>query len=277
MTSLFPSPCPVLPGFNTLLIHGPYHWSAPIHLCLSHIAQHPESQAVILAPSRHRFRGGLLNCRDDWLNVHGGEGLITHFASKVQILYPPKLPHLNFTLSLLHETQPSFKNFYNSKVSFSVSPSFLVLCEISAYVEKAKDPTVSTYLSIVTRALATLDALSSQCVISPSLVIFDSRVGQFKLPILTPIVHHEDLREEEKIKSSPMAKSEPVLHFAGKYFDWVGSVHEDRNVDSRDPQCNRKCRLELSKRHNSETFISWKEYSSPGRHDAIVFVFEPSS
>ncbi|KAI0291717.1 hypothetical protein BC826DRAFT_470817 [Russula brevipes] len=38
MTTVFPLPSPALPDFTTLLLKGPYHASAPIHLCLTHLA-----------------------------------------------------------------------------------------------------------------------------------------------------------------------------------------------------------------------------------------------
>jgi hypothetical protein len=86
MTTVFPLPSPTLPEFTTLLLKGPYHASAPIHLCLTHLANRPGSRAVLLTPSRENFVAALRNFNDDWLNECGGYGAVSQILSRVDVL-----------------------------------------------------------------------------------------------------------------------------------------------------------------------------------------------
>ena len=86
MTTIFPLPCPTLPDFTTLLVAGPVHASAPIHLCLSHLANRPDSTAVLLSPSHQNFKDALVDLNDDWLNECGGFGAVSSLLSKVTSL-----------------------------------------------------------------------------------------------------------------------------------------------------------------------------------------------
>ena len=87
MTTVFPLPNPTLPEFTTLLLKGPYHASAPIHLCLTHLANRPGSRAVLLTPSRENFVAALRDFDDDWLNECGGYGAVTQVLSRVDVLF----------------------------------------------------------------------------------------------------------------------------------------------------------------------------------------------
>lgn len=86
MTTLFPLPSPALPEFTTLLLKGPYHASAPVHLCLSHLASRPGTRAVLLTPSRDNFVAALRDLNDDWLNECGGFGAVYQVLSRVEVL-----------------------------------------------------------------------------------------------------------------------------------------------------------------------------------------------
>jgi hypothetical protein len=86
MTTVFPLPSPALPDFTTLLLKGPYHASAPIHLCLTHLANRPGSRAVLFTPSRDNFVAALRDFNDDWLNECGGYGAVTQVLSRVDVL-----------------------------------------------------------------------------------------------------------------------------------------------------------------------------------------------
>ena len=79
--SMFPPPGPQLPSFNTLLITGPYHPSAPIHLALS-----LDQRAILLSPSRDAFLEDLQQFNDSWLNSHSGKGRFTSLTSNISIL-----------------------------------------------------------------------------------------------------------------------------------------------------------------------------------------------
>jgi hypothetical protein len=87
MTTVFPLPSPTLPDFTTLLLKGPYHASAPIHLCLTHLANRPGSRAVLLTPSRENFVAALRDFNDDWLNECGGYGAVSQVLSRVDVLF----------------------------------------------------------------------------------------------------------------------------------------------------------------------------------------------
>lgn len=86
MTTVFPLPSPTLPGFTTLLLKGPYHASAPIHLCLTHLASRPGARAILLTPSRDYFIAALRDLNDDWLNECGGYGAVSQVLSRVDVL-----------------------------------------------------------------------------------------------------------------------------------------------------------------------------------------------
>ncbi|KAH9981872.1 hypothetical protein BJV74DRAFT_778320 [Russula compacta] len=87
MTTVFPLPSPTLPEFTTLLLKGQYHASAPIHLCLTHLANRPGSRAVLLTPSRNNFVAALQDLNDDWLNECGGYGAVSEVLSRVDVLF----------------------------------------------------------------------------------------------------------------------------------------------------------------------------------------------
>ena len=93
MTTVFPLPSPSLPDFTTLLLKGPYHTSAPIHLCLTHLANRPESRAVLLTPSRENFVAALRDFNDDWLNECGGYGAVSQVLSRVDVLFVSSVVH----------------------------------------------------------------------------------------------------------------------------------------------------------------------------------------
>lgn len=86
MFSLFPPHFPQLPDFQSLLVRGQYHPSAPIHLLLSHGFKHPEDKAVFLTPHRESFRNALIELNDQWLELHGGNGRCSGAAQRTQIL-----------------------------------------------------------------------------------------------------------------------------------------------------------------------------------------------
>lgn len=104
MTTLFPLPSPPLPEFTTLLLKGPYHASAPVHLCLTHLANRPGTRAVLLTPSRDNFVTALRDLNDDWLNECGGFGTVSQILSRVEVLsvfsYPAAVYELNACIQI---------------------------------------------------------------------------------------------------------------------------------------------------------------------------------
>lgn len=86
MASLFPPPSPGLPPFRTLLVQGPFHPSAPVHLMLSQNAQNQKGKALMITPSRQTLAAALVECGDEWLKIHGGHGQTCSASSRVDIL-----------------------------------------------------------------------------------------------------------------------------------------------------------------------------------------------
>lgn len=89
MTSLFPLPSPTLPAFTTLAIKGPYHPSALVHLCLTHVVDKPNNQGIVLSPSREKVSNALREFNDDWLNECGGYGAVVQPLSNINMLFVP--------------------------------------------------------------------------------------------------------------------------------------------------------------------------------------------
>ena len=87
MASLFPTPSPTLPDFESILIHGEYHTSAPLHLILSHCARNPKSRAVLITPSRQRFKEALQHFNDEWLRAQGCYMSTSIISERVKILF----------------------------------------------------------------------------------------------------------------------------------------------------------------------------------------------
>ncbi|TFY80281.1 hypothetical protein EWM64_g3738 [Hericium alpestre] len=133
MTSLFPLPSPSLPPFATLLIKGPFHASAPIHLCLTHVASRPDTRALVLTPSQEKWRKSLCDFNDDWLNECGGFGAVSQMLSKVDIFYPPTTSHVALLLSMFRVSDISEEMAFNSRTTLDAPPSLIVLHELSAY------------------------------------------------------------------------------------------------------------------------------------------------
>ncbi|EJF61299.1 hypothetical protein DICSQDRAFT_61140 [Dichomitus squalens LYAD-421 SS1] len=87
MISFFPPPCPQLPEFQTLLVRGTYHASAPVHLLLSHCSGTPGARAICLTPQREPFTNALVELKDQWIEVHGGIGRTSAAALRTEILF----------------------------------------------------------------------------------------------------------------------------------------------------------------------------------------------
>jgi len=85
MPSLFPSPFPNLPDFNSLLVLGPYHASASIYLSLSFLSDH-EGEPIILSPSRSTLLQALQAFNDSWLATNSGAGKISEELAKIAML-----------------------------------------------------------------------------------------------------------------------------------------------------------------------------------------------
>lgn len=86
MATIFPNPAPTLPDFETLLLKGTLHASAPIHFCYSYVLHHDIPKAILFTPSRAKFVHSLKSYGDNWISKHGGDGLMCKAASRVDVL-----------------------------------------------------------------------------------------------------------------------------------------------------------------------------------------------
>jgi len=223
---LFPDslPAPNLPPFRTLLIKGSYHPSAPIHLCLSHTRTRPGSKTVLFTPSRSSFKRSLEEFNDDWLSTHSGHGKMAEISSRIEVFYPPSPAHLELFLSLIRTYMPSDGAQLDAKATLDASPTLIVLHEPSAYfldLDIETSYTVSSYLSLVAHALASVTFLSAHNDGTEHVIfaLFDSQLERLKMPVILPLagIFHD---QEEDTAQSPRLES--VAGLVQKYFEWVG-------------------------------------------------------
>ncbi|KAI6047338.1 hypothetical protein EDC04DRAFT_2887134 [Pisolithus marmoratus] len=211
-----------LPRFKALLIHGAYPQSVPIRVSLS-IAQC--ERAILISPSRQSL---IRDCDDDqWLCSSSGSGMISSISSRVRIFYPPSPKHVVALLSLLRcQDGDNATGVIEPQVIVDPAPSLLILHEPSTYFlnDQIRCPsTLSSYLLLVTHARAVTEYFSSRksnAAKSTSLLVFDSRLDQLKLPLFrAPFEPALDAREERD--NSP--RLEPVLSTAQRCFGMAGT------------------------------------------------------
>ncbi|KAF8559019.1 hypothetical protein OG21DRAFT_1403584 [Imleria badia] len=225
-----------LPRFKSLLVHGPCSPAAPIRLSLS---VPPPHHALLFTPSRDALLQALQNDNDEWLNTHSGTGTVASMSSRVTVFYPPSPKHFVAVLAMLRTHDVSAPSVpVVPQVTLDRAPTLLVLHEPSAYfLSDQEEHTLSSYLLLITHALSTVEYLSSQSLMyvvsfvprgytyrrsSPpaSLVVFDTRLDQLKLPVLrTPPRNVFDERDD----SEDVPRPESVLFFAERYFELSGT------------------------------------------------------
>ncbi|KAH9947261.1 hypothetical protein B0H21DRAFT_739545 [Amylocystis lapponica] len=270
MPSLFPSSSstdPVLPPFRTLLLKGPYHTSAPFYFLLSHVAQNSSAKALMLTPSRQALMSASKQFSDEWLSAHGGEGRTCHWSSRVDILYPPTPAHLVLLLSMFHRHDGSY---YHPTTTVDDAVSLIVLHEISSYFSEHTEATVSSYLSLISHALAVISSISVHPI---ALAVFESDLGRLRLPILRP-VSPESLVPSGTPTERTSARRESMTAFVEKYFEWIGDVESEASVPptppdvtTLEPDGTRTMRMNLCRRQDPNDLRVWRwvEYSNGGR------------
>ncbi|KAK0206155.1 hypothetical protein DFS33DRAFT_563197 [Desarmillaria ectypa] len=229
MLSLFPGFEPQLPPFTSLLIQGPYHASAPIHLALSHTSQANSSSAIFLSPSRQLVTVALKEYNDSWLATHSGQGRVSEMSSRVKMLYPPTPTHLAFLLASFEVPQQGSAHILHPKTTLDAPPGLIILHELSAYFlpDVESNPTshpwtVSSYMSLVVRALSFATFLSSESPGGTSVVLFDSQLHRLKLPVVKQDYHYDNGGQN-------CACSEAVGPLMQKYFQTVGTFGQDND------------------------------------------------
>ncbi|PPQ95479.1 hypothetical protein CVT26_008507 [Gymnopilus dilepis] len=233
MLSLFPPPQPPpLPDFSSILIAGPYHQSALIHLALSATASTPPGSSIIFAPSKDALKEGLQLLNDAWLTAHSGEGATVEISSKVTIFYPPTPAHLCLLLSLLHVSNEKSLEYTwaSSQTVLPTAPNLIIITELSSYFlnpddessSSSSDLTLPSYLNLVNRILISLSSMKrSSTGALPKLALFDSRLSNFKLPVTN---QHQRLFSDG---SSSHPQEMQALPLVERFFQWVGIFEED--------------------------------------------------
>ncbi|KAL5524104.1 hypothetical protein ACEPAG_8277 [Sanghuangporus baumii] len=213
-----------LPSFNSLLVKGPYPPSAPIHLCISHLRDNA-GKVLFLSPSRQALASSLQDFNDEWLNINATKGQHLALLSRIDIFYPPSTAHWLLLLSLFKPLSSSSTSL--NKTVLPSSPALIVLHEPSAYflsAEGAQSPDLSQYLHLITTALSTASFLSPLQAKAVPLALFDSRLGDLKLPIVRPVTPSRRLFPRRP--ESPV-RQERVEKFVERYFEWIGSVVDE--------------------------------------------------
>jgi len=269
MLSLFPDGVSEreLPPFRTLLIKGSYHPSAPIHLCLSHSRSQTRSKIILLTPSRSSFKRSLEEFNDDWLSVYSGHGKITELSSRIEVFYSPSPAHLELFLSMIRTYELSDGAQFEANTTLDTMPTLIVLHELSAYFltpDMETSYTVSSYLSLVAQALASVTFLSAHNGIDNIMfALFDAQLDQLKLPIVRPPSQGEETERSVRLES--------VAGLVQKYFEWVGvfDKFDTASVGEGGSERERKNRLRLYEtlhsNGNPSRILHWTEQDGPQR------------
>lgn len=263
MLSLFPGFGPQLPPFTSLLIQGPYHASAPIHLALSHTSQANGSSAIFLSPSRQLVTVALKEHNDSWL-AQSGHGRVSEMSSRIKMLYPPTPTHLAFLLASLEVPRQGSAHILHPTTTLDAFPDLIVLHELSAYFlsDVESNPmshpwTVSSYMSLVIRALSFATFISSESSGRTSVVLFDSQLHRLKLPVVKQDYHYSN-------EGPNRPRPEAVGPLMQRYFQTIGTFAQDSDNSERPESDPDRKRLSLYRagQDDSVTSWSWNEKSS---------------
>ncbi|GJE84396.1 hypothetical protein PsYK624_004720 [Phanerochaete sordida] len=269
MATIFPSPAPALPDFESLLLKGALHASAPIHFCYSYVLHYDIPKAVLVTPSRERLVRALKQYNDDWVRERGGDGLTCKAASRVDVLYPKTPSHLVFLLTLFHEALGTKEDYLHPKTTFATAPSLIVLHELSSYFLEDPEATVSSYLTLIHHALSTVSSLTAQTGKRVALAIIDSGLEDLRLPLVKPVSLVVD---DGAIPAAENSRRESVAYLVQRYFDWTGTIEEDITSPSEwqetvittlHKRCCRFRRAGGQGGEQDETIWHWTEEFSP--------------
>ncbi|KAJ7068572.1 hypothetical protein C8F01DRAFT_1118593 [Mycena amicta] len=277
--SLFPSGSgPDLPAFKSILVKGPYHASAPVHLALSFAAKFPDMRIVMITPSREAITTALREHNDNWMMSDSGKGPVLELSDCTMVYYPPTPAHFAYLISTLSTSAEGT----DPKAILYRPPSLIVLIELSAYFLPDVDAnpahhqwTLSSYMTLVARSLAAVASLSSSTDAGErscdlSLALFDSQLDTLKLPVL----------KQPILDSGKPSRKEPVALYVQKYFEFLAVFEEDDVVlnssqEEENQEVNRTLwnRIRLFKEDTVVRCIRWSERRDPDT-DSIVFIWD---
>ncbi|KAF8192436.1 hypothetical protein BJ912DRAFT_1094791 [Pholiota molesta] len=246
--SLFPQPAPSLPPFSTLLIAGPYHPSAPVHLAYS--SSGPKSPVLLLCPSRATFKEDMLRFNDSWLNAHSATGKHSELASYVSIFYSPTSVHLSLLLSMFHVPRSGSALAESTpKTAQAVPPGLVILTEPSRYFLSPGAAEMSSckrsyavlisefgqsrvHLDIKPDKVFGLDSVLLRKTHTdpsfsgdhpPKFALFDSQLENLKLPLLS----EPSLRLGDDQAADEQPGLTPVLPLVENLFQWICIFEDD--------------------------------------------------
>jgi len=278
MASLFPSG-PALPDFKSLIVKGSYHPSAPIHLSLSHSTNFPDTRILMITPSRETMAAALRDHNDEWMSVHSGEGKILQLSECTTVFYPPSPAHFAYLVSML-TTEDHAQSLNSPTTILEQAPSLVILIELSAYFlsDVQTNPnghpwTLSSYMTLVARTLASFAALSSPGSSDIALVLFDSQLDHLKLPVLKNPTNGANRKP---------SKPENVAFFVQKYFDMIAVFEEDDEFfvnssqeDETEMDAQQRNRMHIFRRGQNVPFETQRWVERPGgSNGGTVFIWD---
>ncbi|KAF8528985.1 hypothetical protein BU17DRAFT_80136 [Hysterangium stoloniferum] len=227
-----------LSGFRSVLVHGKYPSSAPLHCSLSHFSSSsrgldPGTVArpiLITGRGRQALIKDLINENDEWLNANSGLGTTASVLSRIRILYadyPPTPDHCVFLFSLLQHGVPQgpVPVLPNPNIHLDPPVSLIVLHEPSAYFldsNQHKPYTLHSYLRLVTSALTLVQSLSTAAG-TPAFAVFDSRIDELALPVLS-ITQGDPIADESEEMGTSETGDTKALPAVAKYFEQTGRI-----------------------------------------------------
>ncbi|KAG8885087.1 hypothetical protein FRB97_002252 [Tulasnella sp. 331] len=253
MHTFAPPPSASLPNFHRLLVKGKYPPTAPLYLCLSDVeaSQTSGGPLILCCGLQDVCTNVLTESNDDWLNAHGGTGRVAHNLSRIRMMYPPTFAHVQLILSLL---QSKAGKGSDPRIALDPPPSLIVLVDPSTLIRAEASPTVSSFLLIVSEAVACLNSLNAREASRPlRLVIFDKGYDELEFAI-SPALHPND-EGEVKIEYEGTRPRHTCGDLAAgllvhQYFDWVGTVAELYDDSTDKPR-----RLELTLQPNGTSNV----------------------
>ncbi|KAF9013353.1 hypothetical protein BDQ17DRAFT_1537026 [Cyathus striatus] len=234
MLSLFPQPGPSLRDFQTLLVKGAYHSSAPVHLLASHISQSENARGVLITPSRSKILKSLVEFNDDWIANNALLGHVAPIFSRVSVFYPPSPAHLSMLLSVLRTAnmpEPPVALEINRETALVTAPSIVILHEPASYftsrgIHDRNTWTVSSYLTLIARVFRWISVVEKAFDTPHRPIIFalfDSQLDNLKLPLVKMPSKRYDIGNE----AYEAERNESVLLLAEKYFECIATFKED--------------------------------------------------
>jgi hypothetical protein len=140
---IFPYPSPALPDAESILLRGQaLPSSAPLHLCLSHLAALPKGRAVLITPSKDTLSQAFSTLPTDadvryaarrvhmlWVVFSA----MQYRSMTIACSYPPTIAHLKFCIGMLRPFRGKHVSEATSMLVLDTPPTLIVIDKLSAY------------------------------------------------------------------------------------------------------------------------------------------------